>query len=139
MRSTRNQPFCWQEKKINRLLRKKYKKNALSKMLLLYATVTEMDSDFNSMDIKNYTKSISTYSGLSKEFIPQGLKKLRELGILEIVLDKENGKFKGKRLVFTPEKIEEIEMKNNPKTVDGKTVNGESVIGNLESSEDNIW
>lgn len=108
-------------------------------MLLLYATVTEMDSDFNSMDIKNYTKSISTYSGLSKEFIPQGLKKLRELGILEIVLDKENGKFKGKRLVFTPEKIEEIEMKNNPKTVDGKTVNGESVIGNLESSEDNIW
>lgn len=139
MRSTRNQPFCWQEKKINRLLREKYKKNELLKMLLLYATITEMDSDFNSRDIKKYTKSISTYSGLSKEFIPQGLKKLKELGIIEIIADKENGKFKGKRIVFTPEKIQEIETKNTPKTVDGKTVNGKSASGNLEPSEDNIW
>jgi len=139
MRSTRNQPFCWQEKKINRLLRKNHKKNELSKMLLLYATITEMDSDFNSRDIKKYTKSISTYSGLSKEFIPQGLKKLKELGIIEIIADKENGKFKGKRIVFTPEKIQEIETKNTQKTVDGKTVNGESASGNLEPSEDSIW
>jgi hypothetical protein len=113
MRNTRNQPFCWQEKKINRLLRAMYKKTDLSKMLLLYATITEMDSDFNNKDIKKYTKSISTYSGLSKEFIPQGLKKLEELGILVIVLDKENGKFKGKRIVFTPEKIHESEIVNS--------------------------
>lgn len=97
-----------------------------------------MDSDFNSRDIKKYTKSISTYSGLSKEFIPQGLKKLKELGIIEIIADKENGKFKGKRIVFTPEKIQEIETKNTQKTVDGKTVNGELVGGKLESSEDSI-
>lgn len=108
-------------------------------MLLLYATITEMDSDFNSRDIKKYTKSISTYSGLSKEFIPQGLKKLKELGILEIVSDKENGKFKGKRLIFTPEKIQDIEIENTSKTVDGKTFDGKSVGGNLEPSEDNIW
>lgn len=139
MRSTRNQPFCWQEKKINRLLREKYNKSELSKMLLLYATITEMDSDFNSKDIKYYTKSISTYSGLSKEFIPRGVKKLEELGVIKIVADKENGKFKGKRLVFTPEKIQEIEMGITQKTVDGKTSNGKSINGNIESSEDNIW
>lgn len=139
MRSTRNQPFCWQEKKINRLLRVKFVKNELSKLLLLYATITEMDSDFNNRNIKHYTKSISTYSGLSKDFIPQGLKKLRELGIIEIVSDKEKGKFKGKRLVFTPEKIQAMKHRIVRETADGKTVNGKPVGGKIEPSEDIIW
>ena len=92
MRTIRNQPFCWQEKKINRLIRKRFlNKSERSKMLLLYATLSEIDNDFNSKDIKYYTKTISTYSGLSREFIPTGLKKLEALNILKLVLDRESG------------------------------------------------
>lgn len=133
-RSTRNQPFCWQEKKILRLLRKHFEGAELQKMRNLYLTITEMDSDFNGEDIKFYTKTVSTYSGLSKDWIPKGLKVFEELKMIEIVEDRENGKFKGKRLVFTPENIEEIPLK----TVPGKSSNGKSVNGNLESSEDII-
>ena len=75
-RNTRNQPFCWQEKKINRLLRKKFDGSKKSKMILLYQILTEIESDFNSREINWYTKTISTYSGLSKDFIPKGLEEL---------------------------------------------------------------
>lgn len=131
-RSTRNQPFCWQEKKILRLFRKLFTGNELSKFRNLYGTITEMDSDFNNQDIKFYTKTISTYSGLSEDWIPKGLKKLQELKIIEIVEDRVNGKFKGKRLIFTPENIEESIID----TITQKVGNGKITNGFLESSED---
>lgn len=131
-RSTRNQPFCWQEKKILRLFRKLFTGNELSKFRNLYGTITEMDSDFNNQDIKYYTKTIATYSGLSEDWIPKGLKKLQDLKIIEIVEDRVNGKFKGKRLIFTPENIEESIID----TVTVKSTNGKITNGFLESSED---
>ena len=136
MRSTRKQPFCWQEKKINRTIRKKYNKENFKKvkMLLLYATITEIDSDFNGQDIKYYTKTIATYSGLSKDFIPQGLKDLEKMNIIKITEDRINGKFKGKTLEFTPENINSL-----PRiTVPDKPLNGESLNGCDEPSEDSI-
>jgi len=132
MRSTRKQPFCWQEKKILRILRAKYKKSELVKLRCLYGAITEMDSDFNSKDIKYYTKTISTYSGLSLEWIPKGLKKFEDLGMIKIIENRENGKFKGKELIFTPENVKEVPRK----TVPGKTVNGKPFAGKTEPSED---
>jgi len=134
MRSIRNQPFAWQEKKITRLLRKKYKENKskMMKIIMLYTTITEIDSDFNNKDIKFYTKTISTYSGLSKDFIPKGLKHLEKLKIIKLTKERKGGKFKGKTIKFTPERIKEMPQK----TVDGRTVNGQPVNGFLEPSED---
>ncbi len=134
MRSTRKQSFCWQEKKINRLIRKEYTGSERVKMLLLYATITEIDSDFNQKNIKYYTKTIATYSGLSKDFIPTGLRRFEKMHILTIIGGKDKGKFKGKKLVFTPEKIDELPRK----TVAGKSLNGKSLNGNNEPSEDSI-
>lgn len=134
MRSTRKQPFCWQEKKITRLIRDQYKKSMMSKMLLLYATITEIDSDFNGKDIKYYTKTISTYSGLSKDFIPTGLKELEKLKVILLKEDRENGKFKGKRINFTPENVEEMPRKS----IAVKPANGETINGKSEPSEDSI-
>lgn len=134
-RSTRNQPFCWQEKKILRLLRNYFEGSELQKFRNLYLTLTEIDSDFNGKDIKYYTKTVATYSGLSKDWIPKGLKVLEELKMIQLVEDRENGKFKGKRLIFTPENIEEVPLK----TVHGKSGNGKSIDGNLESSEDILY
>lgn len=131
-RSTRNQPFCWQEKKILRLFRKHFTKTELIKFRVLYGTITEIDSDFNGEDIKFYTKTIHTYSGLSKDWIPKGLKKLEEMSILKVIEDRVNGKFKGKRVVFTPELVQEIPIK--PANV--KTINGESFNGDSDTSED---
>lgn len=137
MRSTRNQPFCWQEKKILRLLQNNFKKTELVKFKMLYVTITEIDSDFNSKVIKFYTKTIAKYSGLSLEWIPKGLKKLEEFGILKILEEKIGGRFKGKQLIFTPENIQEIPLKTViGKTGNGKTVNGKSVTGKTDTSED---
>ena len=131
-RSTRNQPFCWQEKKILRLLKKKYKKHELSKYRNLYLTLTEINSDFNGKTIKYYTKTIATYSGLGRDWIPSALKEFENMGIIQVIQEKVSGKFKGKKLVFTPEKVAEIPLK----TVIGETVDGETVIGNNDPSED---
>jgi len=132
MRQPRKQPFCWQEKKINRLIRKIYKEDPakMSKMILLYQTLTEMDSDFNGKNINYYTASISTYSWLSIRFIPSALEELEELKIIKIVEKKVNWKFAWKELIFTPdnvidlsEKIEALEQANI--TVSRLSTNGE--------------
>ncbi len=130
MRSTRNQPFAWQEKKILRAIREKYSDNQQlkSKMRWLYCAITEIDSDFNWQDIKYYTKTISTYSWLSKDFIPWWLKKLEELWIIKIVEERLNWKFKWKQLIFTPESFE---TETPPKPVNGESLNGQD-----EPSED---
>lgn len=132
MRSTRNQSFCWQEKKINRLIQDRFEKSERVKMLLLYATLTWLDSDFNSKDIKYYTQTISAYSGLGKEFIPKGLKLLEALHVLRIIQEKEAGKFKGKKLIYTPEKVKEIPRKSKNR----KTVHIKTSIGKSNTSED---
>lgn len=131
MRLIRNQPFCWAEKKVLRLIKSKYKKSELVKMKYLYFVLTEIDNDFNGQNIKFYTKTISAYSGLSKDWIPKGLKQLEKLRIISILEEKEKGKFKGKQLIFTPENIP-------TKTVQGKTVNGDILNGKSEPLEQSI-
>ena len=132
MRSTRKQPFCWQEKKINRLIRKIYADDSAkkSKMLLLYQTLTEIDSDFNGKEISFFTKTISTYSWLSVRFIPSALEEFQDLKILKIIEKKDWGKFAWKDLIFTPDEvIDPNEIKNTDK-IGKKTVSQESTSGN---------
>jgi len=135
MRSTRNQPFCWQSKKILRIIKKNFTGIKKSKLLCLYYTLTWIDNDFNGKKINFYTKTISTYSGLSIEWIPQGLKILENLKIITITeIREQNGKFKGKE-VFLNEDIKEEKTEETPqKTIPVKTLNGE--MGLLE---DNIY
>lgn len=131
-RSTRKQPFCWQEKKILRLLKILFKGAELQKYRNLYLSLTEIDSDFNGKTIKYYTETIAKYSGLSKAWIPKGLKMFEDLKIILLVEEKDNGRFKGKSLVFTPENIDEMDAP----TVKLKSSNGISVNGFLLTSED---
>ena len=132
-RNTKNQPFCWQEKKILRLLRSQYyggKEH--DKLRNLYLTLTEIYSDFNGQDIKYYTQTIARYSGLNKEWIPKGLKIFEKLKMVQLIEDRDKGKFKGKRLIFAPENIEEI--KNLPNT---EKINDDNTVSEfLEPSED---
>ena len=132
-RNTKNQPFCWQEKKILRLLRSQYyggKEH--DKLRNLYLTLTEIYSDFNGQDIKYYTQTIARYSSLNKEWIPKGLKIFEKLKMVQLIEDRDKGKFKGKRLIFTPENIEEI--KNLPNT---EKINDDNTVSEfLEPSED---
>ena len=135
-RNTKNQPFCWQEKKILRLLRSQYyggKEH--DKLRNLYLTLTEIYSDFNGQDIKYYTQTIARYSGLNKEWIPKGLKIFEKLKMVQLIEDRDKGKFKGKRLIFTPKNIEEIKnLPNNEKINDDNTVSEF-----LEPSEDSSY
>lgn len=113
MRSTRKQPFCWQEKKINRLLRKSYFGAERVKMILLYATITEIDSDFNGKNIKYYSKTISTYSGLSVKWIPKALKKLEELNIIKLIVSRVEGRLAEREIEFTPDNVEKVVLKTD--------------------------
>ncbi len=111
-RQIRRQPFCWQEKKVLRLIQKSLKGIERAKTLLLYTVLTWIDNDFNGEPILWYTKTIATYSGLDPHWIPKGLKNLQELNIIEVrkrARDEETGRFKedektGAAVIFTPEK-----------------------------------
>lgn len=140
-RSTKEQSFCWQEKKVLRLFRCLYVGKELDRIRNLYLTLTEIYSDFNGQDIKYYTETIAKYSGLSKGWIPKGLKILEELKVIELVEERSKGKFKGKKLIFTPENIEEMEKFtreeeiDNEETVTGKTTTGEIITGETITEE----
>ena len=134
-RSTKEQSFCWQEKKVLRLFRCLYVGKELDRIRNLYLTLTEIYSDFNGQDIKYYTETIAKYSGLSKGWIPKGLKILEELKVIELVEERSKGKFKGKKLIFTPENIEEMEKFtreeeiDNEETIAEETIAGEIIMG----------
>ena len=98
MQHIEKQSFCRQEKSVLKLLRKIYKKSELVKMYCLYGTITEIDSDSDGRDIEYYTETIHIYSGLSKNWIPQGLRNLEKLGIVKIVEERVKGQFKSKKL-----------------------------------------
>jgi hypothetical protein len=136
-RSTRNQPFCWQEKKVLRLLKEKFKGSKLGKLRNLYLTITQMDSDFNGKHINWYTKSLSTYSGLSVKWIPTGLKVFEELNIVKIVRNRDKyGRFQINELIFTPESVAKSKTTDVPKPASGKPASGRTASGKLPSSED---
>ena len=140
-RSTKEQSFCWQEKKVLRLFRCLYVGKELDRIRNLYLTLTEIYSDFNGQDIKYYTETIAKYSGLSKGWIPKGLKILEELKVIELVEERSKGKFKGKKLIFTPENIEEMEKFtreeeiDNEETTTGETITREIITGKTITGE----
>ena len=140
-RSTKEQSFCWQEKKVLRLFRCLYVGKELDRIRNLYLTLTEIYSDFNGRDIKYYTQTIAKYSSLSKDWIPKGLKILEELKVIELVEERSKGKFKGKKLIFTPENIEEMEKFtreeeiDNEETIAEETITGETVTGETVTEE----
>lgn len=140
-RSTKEQSFCWQEKKVLRLFRCLYVGKELDRIRNLYLTLTEIYSDFNGQDIKYYTETIAKYSGLSKGWIPKGLKILEELKVIELVEERSKGKFKGKKLIFTPENIEEMEKFtreeeiDNEETIAGEIIAEETITGETIAEE----
>lgn len=124
-----------------RLFRCLYVGKELDRIRNLYLTLTEIYSDFNGQDIKYYTETIAKYSGLSKGWIPKGLKILEELKVIELVEERSKGKFKGKKLIFTPENVEEMEKFtreeeiDNEETVTGKTITGETIAEEIITGE----
>ena len=124
-----------------RLFRCLYVGKELDRIRNLYLTLTEIYSDFNGQDIKYYTETIAKYSGLSKGWIPKGLKILEELKVIELVEERSKGKFKGKKLIFTPENVEEMEKFtreeeiDNEETIIEETITGETVTGETVTEE----
>ncbi len=126
MRNIRQQPFCWQEKTVLRKLRKNpdgsknYTGQELSKLRNLYLTLTEIESDSMGQAVEYYTNKVSTYSGLSKDWIPKGLRILQHMGIITIKETRDHGKFSGRVLYFSSS----IDETSNGTTDTGETVNG---------------
>ena len=81
-RQIRRQPFCWQEKKVLRLIQKSFTGLKRAKTLLLYTTLTWLDNDFNGQPIRNYNNTLAGRSGLDPHWIPKGIKYLIEMKIM---------------------------------------------------------
>ena len=121
------------------MLRCQYEGKEHDKLRNLYLTLTEIYSDFNGQDIKYYTQTIIKYSSLGKDWIPKGLKIFENLKVIQLVEERNKGKFKGKRLIFTPENIEEMEkFTNEQKINDENTIPDKTVTEFLEPSEDSL-
>ncbi len=120
-----------------RLLKEKFKGSELAKLRNLYLTITQMDSDFNGKHINWYTKSLSTYSGLSVKWIPTGLKVFENLNIVKIIRNRDKyGRFQIGELIFTPESVAKSKTTDVPKPASGKPASGRPPSGKLSSSED---
>jgi len=111
-RTTRREPFCWQAKSVLRILRKHFSGSDLAKYRNLYLTLTEIDSDFNGKPFDHFTKTISTYSGLSRDFIPQALRVLESMGIISTEEKRDSGKFSGKSIDILS--VDEIKQPDFP-------------------------
>ena len=60
--------------------------------------------------------------------------------MIQLVEERNKGKFKGKRLIFTPENIEEMEkFTNEQKISDENTITDKTVTEFLEPSEDSLY
>lgn len=132
IRSTRNQPFCWQPKMVLRKLKEQLKDKPLehSKHRNLYLTLTQIDSDFNGKEIIWYTKTIATYSGLSKDWIPKGLQLLADSKIITIMdIRDDSGRFAGRSVHLN-------DVLEHDLTVPVKSGNGEDVTGKSCTLED---
>jgi hypothetical protein len=108
-RMIRQQPFCWQEKSILRLIDDICNKEAKSngyrgKLRNLYLTLTQIQSDCQCDKIAGYTNLIHSYSGLPSGWIPGGLQILEKYNIILLKETRVKGMFSGKELYFTPEK-----------------------------------
>lgn len=119
--------ICWQEKKVRQFIRGSYKgeKTKLTKMLELYTALTEIYSDYPREDIRDYTRQIQKYSGLSEEFIPSALEEFQKLGIINIKLTRnQKGQFVNKVL--------QLRSDNVPSPIPGSAGNGSIISAYIE-------
>lgn len=104
------------DKRILKLIREKYKKNKLVKLLSLYCAIAELEEDFKSEKYK--TSLITKHSGLSKNWIPGGLKILNNLGVIAIEESRNKGKFSNRGFKIIPyeninKKKKDLKLKKN--------------------------
>jgi len=101
-RQFRKQPFSWQEKVVLRLLKRKYNKRTLPYRRSVYLALTEIESDFGTDFIKNYTKTIATYAGIERHLASKILKEFERLELIKIdIIRDEKGRFFGKKVWIT--------------------------------------
>lgn len=139
VRTTRNEPFCWQSKKALRLLRSTFKGAELVKMITLYQTLTMIYSDTLSSEIKHYTNTIASYSGLFEDFIPRGIKSLESLGIIKVEIVRKAGRFDEKVIhLLDGEEIEKPQKTVTGQTATGRNGTGQTGIYKKKPSEEEV-
>ena len=128
----RNTPFCWQSRETLSNLREQFKGAELTKYRNLYLTISELHAEFGNAPIKNYTKTISKYSGLSRVWLLPALKQMEDLGIIYTTeTERDGGKFTGTVMYITDNfKCENSESTAVSKTDCGEDNCGDTVVSN---------
>lgn len=136
VRAIRSTPFCWQEKWVLRVLRKKYSGNMLVKMIALYTTMTWILSDNQEQMLTHYTSTVQRYSGLPKDWIPKGIQELEQLELVTIHdLRNNEGQFNGRMIEFKTSADNQFDIDHEGKKI-SRTVNRKTDNGNYATLEE---
>ena len=105
----RNIAHLWSDKQIMRFFRKNFDKTHYKNLRSIYLALCEIDSDFGeSIEIRNFNKTVATYSGLYKNNVGKYLKALQKADIIDYQRENIEGCFGGTYLqLFKWEKEEE--------------------------------
>lgn len=124
LRVFREHPFGYQDKVIFRHFAKVFSGRELSNFICLYTILTHLASDQNGQELRSYTSVIRKKTGLSRDFIPKGIKTLEEMGLVQTNEIRQSGKFSAKEIrlmSYSP-----TDKPSTENTVPVKTVNGYS-------------
>ena len=123
-RQFRESPFCWQSKEVLRQIKKKYPPRLRPTRLSVYLALTQIESDFGSEYIRNYSRTISSYCGVNRNLVSKILKEYESLGILSIENERDKkGRFVSQKVTL---------MSSGTLTTDGSSTAGLS--GTVEDS-----
>lgn len=117
--------FAWQEKSVYALFRQQFSGSNLVRIQNLYMTLTLIESNISVPNYLFYVKTIQKYSGLTKDWIPTGLRILVAMNVITLITmrDPINRRPLGRTLKFsekearlmTPEEYQEIVEKKGVK------------------------
>ena len=109
----RNVAHLWADKRVTRFFRKNFSKKDSKNLRAIYLALCEMESDFGEgQEIISFTKTLSTYSGISRDTLRPYLIALKKAKLIDYAQAQSNGgKFGGVSLFLYAWDEEEAERK----------------------------
>ena len=109
----RNVAHLWADKRVTRFFRKNFSKKDFKNLRAIYLALCEMESDFGEgREIISFTKTLSTYSGISRDTLRPYLIALKKAELIDYPQAQSNGgKFGGVSLFLYAWNEEEAERK----------------------------
>lgn len=131
-------PYAFQQKIVLRYIKKLYTGKSRVSALIVYNTLCWIISDFSKNDseteVRNWPKTIATYSGIGKDTAQRYIKELAEHGLINYErVRNPNGQWDNRKVILPSELPRAIITTSN---ADEQAVDGETIDSQIISGED---